>query len=100
MQISYTYVALAEVLKSDQKYREAIDNYLLGQKSGPERNTDMLIANIYDENLNDIPNAIRYYQKFLNNYKNSRIPYTSKYVESVQKRVDFLKEKQTTQAKK
>lgn len=100
MQLSYSYVSLAEILKSDSQYKEAIDNFLLGQKFGPERNTDLIIANIYDEKLNDIPNAIRYYQRYLNNYKNSKILYTQKYVESIQKRLDYLKEKQTTSVKK
>jgi tetratricopeptide (TPR) repeat protein len=100
MQLSYTYVSLAQILKSDELYKEAIVNFLLGQKYGPERNTDIIIANIYDEKLNDIPNAIRYYQKVLTNYKNNKMPASSKYYESVQKRLDFLKEKQATTAKK
>jgi tetratricopeptide (TPR) repeat protein len=94
MQLSYAYVALDEALNSDGHYKEAIDNHLLGQKFGPDRNTDMIIANIYDEKLNDIPNALRYYQKVLVSYKNSKMPPSSKYYESVQKRIDFLKEKQ------
>jgi tetratricopeptide (TPR) repeat protein len=100
MQISYAYVALAEILKSDGQYKESINNFLLGQKFGPERNTDMIIANIYDEKLNDIPNALRYYQKVLNNYKTDNTPATSRYYESVQKRIDFLKQKQTEAVKK
>jgi hypothetical protein len=60
----------------------------------------MIIANIYDEKLNDIPNAIRYYQKVMNNSKNDRMPATSKYYESVQKRIDFLKQKQAEAVKK
>jgi tetratricopeptide (TPR) repeat protein len=100
MQLSYTYVSLAEILKSDGLYKESIDNFLLGQKYGPDRNTDMIIANIYDEKLNDIPNAIRYYQRVLNNYKNYRMPENSKYYESVQKRIDFLKQKQAEAVKK
>jgi len=99
MQLSYSYVSLAQILNSDGLYKEAIENYLLGQKFGPERNTDIIIANIYDEKLNDIPNAIRYYQKVLTNYKNNKVPALSKYYESVQKRLDFLKEKQATAAK-
>jgi tetratricopeptide (TPR) repeat protein len=100
MQLSYSYVALAEILKSDGLYKDAIDNFLSGQKYGPERNTDIIIANIYDEKLNDIPNAIKYYQKVLTNYKKSNMPALSKYYESVQKRLDFLKEKQATPVKK
>jgi tetratricopeptide (TPR) repeat protein len=100
MQLSHTYVSLAQILKTDERYKESIDNYLAGQKYGPERNTDIIIANIYDEKLNDIPNAIKYYQKVLTNYKNNKMPSSSKYYESVQKRLDFLKEKQATPVKK
>jgi len=100
MQLSYAYISLAQTLNTAGLYKEAIDNYLTGQKFGPNRNTDMIIANIYDEKLNDIPNALRYYQRVLNNYKNDKIPPSSKYYESVQKRVDYLKEKQATPVKK
>ncbi|MBK7625815.1 MAG: tetratricopeptide repeat protein [Bacteroidales bacterium] len=100
MQLSYAYISLAQTLNTDGLHKEAIDNYLAGQKFGPNRNTDMIIANIYDEKLNDIPNALRYYQRVLNNYKNDKMPPSSKYYESVQKRVDYLKEKQATAAKK
>jgi tetratricopeptide (TPR) repeat protein len=100
MQLSYSYVSLAEILKSDGLYKESIDNFLLGQKFGPDRNTDMIIANIYDEKLNDIPNAIRYYQRVLNSSKKDNIPASSKYYESVEKRIDFLKQKQADSVKK
>lgn len=100
MQISFAYVALGEILKSDGLYKESIENFLLGQKFGPERNTDMIIANIYDEKLNDIPNALRYYQKVLNSRRTDNNPATSKYYETVQKRIDFLKQKQTEGVKK
>jgi len=100
MQLSYTYVTLGEILKSDAKYREAINNFLLGQKYGPERNIDLTIANIYDEKLKDVPNAIRYYERFLSNYKNNTIKFTPEYVTTIQKRVDYLKERQAAPVKR
>jgi hypothetical protein len=100
MQISFAYVALGEILKSDGLYKESIENFLLGQKFGPERNTDMIIANIYDEKLNDIPNALRYYQKVMTNHRIVNNDATSKYYETVQKRIDFLKQKQAEAVKK
>lgn len=100
MQLSYAYISLAQTLNTDGLHKEAIDNYLAGQKFGPNRNTDMIIANIYDEKLNDIPNAIKYYQKALTSYKKSNMPALSEYYESVQKRLDYLKEKQATPVKK
>jgi len=100
MQLSFNYVSLAYILKSDELYKEAVDSFLKGQKIRPDPNINMIIANLYDENLNDIPKAIYYYQLFLDGYKNSKTAFTPKYVESVQKRVDFLKEKQTKAVKK
>jgi tetratricopeptide (TPR) repeat protein len=94
MQLSLAYVNLAEALKKDGRYKESITAYLKGQEIRGDVNIYMIVANIYDENLNDIPKAIQYYQRFLDNYKNSRLPFQPKYVESVQKRLDFLKEKQ------
>ncbi len=95
-QLSYNHVSLGETLKSDGLYNEAIENFLTGQKFGMDLNIDMIIANIYDEKLNDIPNALKYYQIFLNRYKNNKMKFSPKYVEAIQKRVDFLKQQQAT----
>jgi tetratricopeptide (TPR) repeat protein len=100
MQLSLNYVLLADILKSDGLYKEAIDNYLKGQKFRQDMNINMIIANIYDEKLKDIPNAIRYYQLFIDGYKSSKMKFTPEYVASIQKRLDYLKEKQTTAVKK
>jgi len=54
----------------------------------------MFIANVYDEILNDIPNAINYYELFLNSLKDSGSRFQSKYIESIRKRLEFLKTKQ------
>jgi tetratricopeptide (TPR) repeat protein len=99
-QLSLNQVFLADVLKSDSLYKEAIDTYIKAQKFRPDMNINLIIANVYDENLKDIPNAIHYYQVFINGYKNSKMPFTPKYIESVQKRLDYLKEKQIAVVKK
>ena len=100
MQLSLNHVSLAYILKSDGLYKEAIDNFLIGQKMRSDPNINMIIANIYDEELKDIPKAVYYYQLFLDGYKKSKMPYSPEYVESVNKRLDYLKEKQTTAVKK
>jgi tetratricopeptide (TPR) repeat protein len=100
MQLSLNHVSLAYILKSDGLHKEAIDNFLIGQKMRPDPNINMIIANIYDEELKDIPKAVYYYQMFLDSYKKSKMPYSSEYVQSVNKRLDFLKEKQATAVKK
>jgi len=100
MQLSLNYVFLADALKSDGLYKEAIDDYLKAQKFRPDMNINMIIANIYDEKLKDIPKAIYYYQLFIDGYKSSKMKFTPEYVASIQKRIDYLKEKQTSAVKK
>ena len=94
IQLSYNYVFLAEILKSDSLYDEAITAYLKGQEFRVDVNIYMIIANLYDEKLNNIPKAIYYYQLFLDNLKNSRMPFTPDYVESIRKRLEYLKQNQ------
>lgn len=82
---------LAEVLKSDGLYEQAITNYLLGQKLTSDINTTMIVANIYDEKLNNIPKSIYYYELYLNSMKSVKSNRGSEYIEKVKKRVEFLK---------
>jgi tetratricopeptide (TPR) repeat protein len=99
-QLGYTYINLAEEQKADSLYKESIDNFLKGQKLGPDMNIDMIIANIYDQNLNDIPKAIYYYQKFLDNYKKSKMHFTPDYIGTIEQRLEYLKQKQAEAVKK
>jgi len=85
------YYMLAEVLKSDGLYEDAITNYLLGQKLTSDINTSMIVANIYDEKLNNIPKAIYYYELYLNGIKSIKSNARAEYIEKVKKRVEFLK---------
>ncbi len=98
-QLGMTYILLAEELKSDSKYKEAITYYLKGQEIRPDMNINMIIANIYDEKLDDIPKAIYYYQLFLGSVKNSKMTFKPDYVESIRKRFEYLKEKQLSEKK-
>ena len=52
----------------------------------------MIIANLYDEKLKDIPKAISYYQLYLYKIKNSKDKYDSDYSDSIRKRIESLKE--------
>ena len=85
------YYMLAEVLKSDGLYEDAITNYLLGQKLTSDINTSMIVANIYDEKLNNIPKAIYYYELYLNGIKSIKSNARAEYIEKVKKRIEFLK---------
>jgi len=93
-QFSYTYISLAEVLKADSLYTEAIAAYLKSHQYFPNVGVYMFVANVYDEMLNNEPKAIYYYQLFMDDFKKSEIPYQSAYIESIRKRLEYLKEKQ------
>jgi tetratricopeptide (TPR) repeat protein len=90
-QLGLTYILYAESQKGNGMYQDAIANYLkgLGIKSDP--NIYMIVANIYDEKLNDKENAIYYYQKFLDNIKDATINFTPEYVETIKHRLGYIK---------
>jgi tetratricopeptide (TPR) repeat protein len=90
-QLGLNYILLAEVLKSDGKYAEAIAAYTKSQVFRTDNNVIMIIANLYDEKLKDAPKAIHYYQLYLSKIKNSKDKYDSDYTESVAKRIESLK---------
>ena len=91
-QLGLNYLLLAEILKSDNQYAEAISAYTKSQEFRSDNNVIMIIANLYDEKLKDIPKAIRYYELYLNKIKNSKDKYDSDYTESITKRIESLKE--------
>lgn len=95
-QLSLTYILLAEVLKTSGLYKEAITSYLKGQEIRPDVNIYMIIANLYDEKLNDTPKAIYYYELFLKNLKTAKTNFGSDYVEAIKNRVEFLKNPKPT----
>lgn len=90
-QLGLTFTLCAESQKDNQDYREAIDNYLKAYSINKDPNISMIIANIYDEKLNDKERAIYYYQRFLNTQKNSKMNFSAEYIEKVEKRLEFLK---------
>lgn len=98
-QLSLNYFSLAEVLKADGKYKEAITAYLNGLQIRNDVNIYGIIANLYDEKINDPVKAIYYYELYLKNTSSSKIPSRAEYVASVKKRLDFLKEKQAVSVK-
>jgi tetratricopeptide (TPR) repeat protein len=90
-QLGLDYILLGEVLKSDQQYVESITAYLKSQNFRSDNNIYMIIANLYDEKLKDIPKAIRYYELYLNKIKSSKSKYDNDYSESITKRIESLK---------
>ncbi|MEI6049080.1 MAG: tetratricopeptide repeat protein [Bacteroidota bacterium] len=92
-QINVALIMLAESQKSGGFYKEAIDTYIDAMKTSSDVNLYMIVANLYDDKLNDIPKAIYYYDLFLDKMTSSKSNFKSDYAESIKKRLDFLKEK-------
>ena len=91
IQTGLTYILLAESFKGAEQFREAIDAYLKAQQLKPDPNLYMIIANIYDEQFDDKKNALRYYQIFLDNMKDLKGAVSSDYIESIKKRMEYLR---------
>ncbi|MGC1390115.1 MAG: hypothetical protein WA816_03685 [Bacteroidales bacterium] len=90
-QLGLNYLLLAEVLKSDNQYSEAIAAYIKSQEFRSDNGIYMTIANLYDEKLKDIPKAIHYYELYLNKVKNSKDKNDYDYNDSIRKRIESLK---------
>ena len=93
-QLGIHYILLAEVLKADNRYAEAIAAYNKSQEYRTDYSIYINIANLYDEKLKDIPKALRYYEMFLNRPKTNRDMFSNEFTESVRKRVESLKKSQ------
>jgi tetratricopeptide (TPR) repeat protein len=98
-QVVIASVMLAEAQKMAGLYKDAINTYLSSIKLSSDNSLYMIIANLYDEKLKDIPKAIIYYELYLENVKNSKMNFKSDYLDSVKKRLAFLKEKQSQAVK-
>ncbi len=90
-QVGLSRMLLAESQKEMGMYRQAISNYQFAQSVSPDPNIWMIMANIYDEKLNNPERATYYYQKFVDTFKNSKTAFVPEYIESIQKRIEFLK---------
>lgn len=91
-QMGIATIMLAESQKGAGLYLDAISSYLTAIKTSSDPNLYMIIANLYDEELKDVPKALYYYDLFLTAIKKSSKPgVSSAYVESIKKRVEFLK---------
>jgi tetratricopeptide (TPR) repeat protein len=89
-QLGLGNLLLAEELKAEGQYSKAIAAYNKSQEFRSDDNVIMIIANLYDEKLNDSPRALRYYETYLGRIKNSK-DYDKKYIESIRARIDALK---------
>jgi len=91
-QLGIATIMLAESQNGAGLYQDAISSYLTAIKTSSDPNLYMIIANLYDEQLKDVPKALYYYDLFLTSIKKASKPgVSSAYVESIKKRVEFLK---------
>jgi tetratricopeptide (TPR) repeat protein len=90
--VGLTHYLCADSQRDNGSYKDAIASYLKAYAINSDPNINMIIANIYDEKLNNKSVAISYYQRFLTAAKNSKRKFDSEYLESVEKRMNFLKE--------
>jgi tetratricopeptide (TPR) repeat protein len=96
-QLGLNYILLAEILKSDNQYHNAISAYLKSQDYRSDNSIYMIVANLYDEKLKDYTRAIRYYDLYLGKLKTSKSIYDTDYTESVRLRVESLKKMTASQ---
>lgn len=94
-QTGLTYTLLAETQRKGGLYNDAIRSYLKSQEFKVDPNIYMIIANVYDEQLDNKPRAIQYYQLFLNSYKKSQTYFPAEYIEAINSRLEYLKAEET-----
>jgi tetratricopeptide (TPR) repeat protein len=90
-QVGLTHYLCADSQRDNGSYKDAIASYLKAYAINSDPNINMIIANIYDEKLNNKERAISYYQRFLNTQKNSKMKYPSSYIVKIEKRLEYLK---------
>ena len=91
MQLGLTHILLGESQKDNGLYHEAIASYKKALDLKPDVKLYMILANLYDEKLKDRDKAIYYYQKFLDNLKSVQKNFTPDYVQTIKKRLAYLK---------
>jgi len=99
-QLGRNNLLLAEVLKSDGQYAEAIEAYLKSQEFRSDNSVYMRIANLYDEKLKDPRKAIHYYEVYLEKQKKSKDDFDTDYTESIKQRIEYLNKQNGNQKTK
>jgi len=89
-----TYISIGYEYLAEKNYSEAVNYFLLSLEKGRNENLLMAVANIYDEKLNNVPKAIRYYRQFLSEARKQGTSMTDEYVGKVRKRLEYLEKTQ------
>lgn len=102
-QLGVANVMLGEEYKKGRMYDQALASYNRSMELMHDFNIMLMIANTYDQELNNVPKAISFYKQFLNGYKTSGFYFTAEHIDGIRKRLEYLEEQQkikATQAKK
>jgi tetratricopeptide (TPR) repeat protein len=97
-QLGVANVMLGEEFKRAKMYDDALKSYNRSQELMHDVNITLMIANIYDQELNNGPKAITFYRQFLNTYKSSPMFFTAEHIDALKKRLEYLEEQQKTKA--
>jgi tetratricopeptide (TPR) repeat protein len=89
--MALAYTLMADSFKEKKDYKTAIENYLNAYALNNDANLNMVVANIYDERLQNREKAIFYYERYVKTVKNSRLKLPPEYIDKVVKRLEYLK---------
>ncbi|MBG0859014.1 MAG: tetratricopeptide repeat protein [Bacteroidales bacterium] len=91
MGMTHRYIAASQI--GSRLYKSAVSSFLKALEITSDPNIYMEIANLYDERLGNSERAIYYYRKFLDNQKKEQPSFPQEYIESIIKRIEYLKNK-------
>jgi tetratricopeptide (TPR) repeat protein len=97
-QLGIANVMLGEEYKKVKMYDQALASLNRSMELTHDYNIILIIANTYDQELNNAPKAISFYRQFLNGYRNSGVYFTPTTIDGIRKRVEYLEEQQKIKA--
>lgn len=86
------YVMLGQEYNNARMYEEALKSYMRSLDLTKNISITLMIANIYDEQLKNIPKAISAYKQFLSEYKTNKMIYTQEHIDGIRNRVKYLED--------
>jgi len=94
-QLGITHLNLGQKKQTLKNHEMAIEIYVRSYELTHNPSLLMLIANVYDESLQDAHRAIVYYRQYLSAIKEQGGTFTSGYLNSIKSRIEYLEKKQS-----
>ncbi len=94
-QLGITHLNLGQKMQTLKDHENAIDSYVRSYELTHNPSLLMLIANVYDETLQDSQRAITYYKQYLSAIKEQGGTFTAEYLNSIRSRIEYLEKKQS-----